>query len=396
MLARREVLLGSLAVSAAALSRNGSGGSRSGPPPTSFVRTVPELVNACRKGGRYFVMPGTYRLKDEVLRPTSGTQLIGQAGQTRIYKKTSGPYRTHPFFDVHDVSDVMLENLTFDLDLADGFKEFGVHIRASHPFATSRITVRNCIFKHCYIFAERYTQQITVERNAFYQDSKALGGISTGAYVDIRTGNRISADGLVRNVRIIANYFEQTVGEPVDINWHTRNVLIEGNIFRNCATDGENEIIDIGGPADATAANNCQNIIVRRNRFYNDRPRRVSAIEVKGRSVNVTIADNILYCGGVPGRFGAGVKIWNADDVTVYRNSIEGYAHGIYSTAGGKRIPERVQIRENEIRRFGVSGMQLQGRDFTVEKNRIRAAGFSGPALDTKQLVRSQVVGNDM
>lgn len=338
---------------------------------------------------------GVYIVGDVMLRPTSGTRLIGTPGQSILSKTTTaGPYRTRAFIEIEDEFDVLVEGLEFRY-LSNQF-EFGVVIRATTLASAGRVTVRDCTFSRCYAFIQRFVDGVTIENNKFLLDG-LVGGVGVGGVTSKTTGTGGSGaanDGLVNNVRIVGNYFEDAFTEAVDVNWHTRNIVIAHNYCYNCNTDGVNEVIDVGGDVNTTAANQCRNIVIAHNNIVNDVAGATStvAIHIKGRSNDAIVEGNVITRTGSTG--GVAIRVWNSDDVIIRANTVSGYDYAIATTDSGESLPQRVVVDSNITRDYGVDGMEFRGVNFTIVNNQTEGTGSTGAGIDIPNLTRSTISGN--
>lgn len=337
--------------------------------------------------------PGDYLLGDNILRPSSGTRIVGTPGQSVLKKTTTGPYRTKAFFDIEDESDISIEGIEFDH--IPGFTEHALIVRATALAATKGIALRNCVLKQCHVHIERYVEGVTIEGNRFLGNAVALAGVATGCQISKVDGTQIVTDGVVNNVTIRNNYFERTVDEAVDINWHTQNAVIDGNTCVNCDYGGANEIIDVGGDVATTSANQCRNITITNNKIVNDIAGAATtvAIHIKGRSNDVIVADNVIVRTNDTGS-NVGIRIWNTDDTIVRNNCISGYASAVTSTDAGENLPQRCLISGNIARNFRTDAFDLRGSQFTVEGNEVDGTGAAGMGFDLLFLSRSVIRGN--
>lgn len=380
MLDRRHFLLTSFAA-ASLLPRQclgqapvPSGGER-------IVRDIDDLRRACAEGGLYRVMPGIYVLGDTVLRPVSGTRLIGSPGLTVLRKTTSpGPYRLRAFFDIENARDVLLEGLIFDH--AAKRTEHGVIVRARTPGASSNLVVRNCEFRQCHMHIERFVEGVRVTDTRFLGAGVAMLGIATGGQISKVDGKGINADGAVRNVRLERLYFEKIRSEAIDINWHTRNLVARAITAIDCDLGGEDEAIDIGGDLDATEANNCRDIVFEDVMVRNSSARSSDTIgiHVKGGSRNVILRNVRISRPPAPGRT-VGLRIWNALDTNVEGLVVDGCTYGVVSVGSGNRVPAGMALRKLAVRHYQEDAIELQGDrivldDFEVDESRAKGVGL--------------------
>lgn len=344
MFGRREFLVGSLAVAGTQTVECASSLPQLGTRKT--IGTVGELERACRTGGTFALRPGIYVLGDKVLRPVSGTHLSGTPGRTILRKSTSpGPYRTRAFFDIQDAKDVTLLGLVFDHRAAR--TEHAVIVRATSPGASSRIKLLNNVYRQCHVQLERFVEQVTIRDGRFLGGGVALTGVSTGGEIDKVNGKFVGRDGAVKNLLLDKLYFERTVSEAIDLNWHTQGVRATNIRCYNCDTGGVDEIIDIGGDVRTTEANQCRDIRFSNVSIVNDLPgaTKTVAVQVKGRSRNVFFSNLKISRRGEAGAGSAGVRVWNSDNTGFDGLEIDGSAFGILSTARGQRVPKRLNSR---------------------------------------------------
>jgi hypothetical protein len=382
MISRRDLLLGSLAMTVSPAAKCAAGRQGSFAPPGT-VRSVEDLEEACRVGGNYVVLPGIYVLGDKVLRPVSGTRLTGTPGRTILKKRTSpGPYRTRAFFDIENAKDITLEGLVFDHHAAR--TELGVILRATSPGAAGRVTLLNNIFRRCHVHIGRFVEDVRVKDCRFLGEAIALGGISTGGDLSKVNGKFLGSNGAVRNIVLENLYFERTVTEAIDINWHTQNVRAANITCVNCNTGGVDEVIDIGGDINATEANRCRNIRFSKVLIRNDAagPTETIAVHVKGGSRDIEFRDLKILRRNEVGSGSAGVRVWNSNDARFDGVVVDGCASGIVSAARGQYLPQRLRFTNVTVRNYDGEAIQLEGKDCVLDGFDIDGTGTASQAID--------------
>lgn len=347
-----------------------------------YVRSVSDLENACRIGGRHIVHPGVYVLGDRVLRPVSGTHLVAQRGQVILQKTTSaGSYRLRAFFDVEDASDVTLDGLI--LDHRAKRTEHGLIVRSTKPGTSSKIRMRNCELRQCHVHLERFVHGVIIEDTRFLGDGVALAGIATGGQISKVDGRPINSNGAVDDIRLERLYFERTFTEAIDINWHTQNIYIRDIHAYNCDVGGVDEVIDIGGDVHTTATNACRNISLENVTIENDTPGQTDTvgIHVKGQSRNVSLRNIKMKRVSATGN-NAGIRIWNTNETLVDGLVVDGYAYGVVSAAAGYRPPEAITLKNVDIKNYRRDAIQLEGRGIALEGFNIDGARADGVGLE--------------
>jgi parallel beta-helix repeat protein len=285
-----------------------------------LVDDGPAIQRALLSGEHIRLPAGIYRLDDSVLAPPSGCRISGEPGRTILAKRTGGSASyTKPFFDISDVHDITIEGITFEETVASA-REFGFHIRASAPQKAQRILIRKCIFKNTPNFVERNVRTVWIDDNRFLGGGPrgAMVGVAIGGWIDKARHVGVNEGGLVQDIYIRRNYFENIRDEGVDVNWDVWNVEIENNTFVDCdASNQKNEAIDIGG-------GDCNNIIVRNNRIVFTRPETESrGIWVKLNSRNVLIENNTVT--NASGQ-GIGILISHGGQAEIRDNYVDGFA----------------------------------------------------------------------
>ena len=387
MIDRRKLLAGGLAL---------IGGTAIGAPTIRLkerlVRSLAELEAACSAGGSYLVLPGTYVLGDRVLRPVSSTHLRGLPGRTVLQKRTSpGPYRTRAFFDIENGKNISIEGFVFDHNAAR--TEFGIVVRATAPGGSRQLRLTRNVFRQCHVHLGRFVEDVMIQGCRFMGEGVALTGISTGGDISKTNGKHLHRDGAVRNIVLENLYFERTVTEAIDINWHTRDVRATNITCRNCDVGGMNEVIDIGGDVHTTEVNDCRNISFTNVIIENDvaGPTETVSVHIKGRSRNVSFHSLRILRRNEVGSGSAGVRVWNSDDTTLNGLIVDGCASGVVSAARGQQVPKRLKLRAVTIRNYDGEAIQLEGQDSLLDGFDIDGTGSAPQAVDLLSLTNSTI-----
>lgn len=331
----------------------------------------PAWTTAIATGSHLFVPPGTYKIGNAVGAPTTGQRIYGVPGQSIITKTTTGTNYILPHLLINNVSNVVIDGLTFTVPLGV-LRQYAIINGALSTTSTApilRTTVRNCIFNNCAVIISRLSDTVWIQDNAFLGGGAtgSINGISTGGNINPSSGGTDNTNGLVSNIFITGNLFSSIRQEPIDLNWDTQNVIIDSNILYDSGLTGAGqpaEMIDIGGGGTLF----CKHIRVTSNLIWMTSANTAvnNGITVKLSSDDVVIANNTIRCDQVADQTAYGILVGsNSTNVQLLGNYITGFKRGINT----ENNVSHLIISNNIVTANGDEGINITNPHNTVTDN---------------------------